>query len=232
MNTQAQTPEENDRPQKNKFQQEVESMRAIRDKNDAEILKGSIDYQTKGLSQTTADLAEYGASIWQGDHLKADGTWGSRAVVLEVNGQYIPGFETADHKIDLLTDGITSDPEKAREVAESYHYHATYSGPEITPPEYLPSVDKQPMEFIPLEVPHEMAAENAPLEADHARDAEAEWLNDGEAMEPLPSQPLFLSDDEFVRDYGPTDHEDFNREGANQTEPELDDGGGYDIDID
>ncbi|SCC94427.1 hypothetical protein THIX_60485 [Thiomonas sp. X19] len=223
MNSPVQTPEENNQPAKIQFQQELDAKHAQRDQHEAELLKGSIDYQTKGLSQTTADLAEYGASIWQGDHLKADGTWGSRAVVLEINGQYIPGFETADHKIDLLTDGITSDPEKAREVAESYHYHATYSGPELTPPEYLPSVDKQPMEFIPLEVLHEMATENTLPETDHARDAEAEWLNDGGDMEPLPAR-------EFVRDYGPTDLQDFNREGKNQTEPELDDGGGYDID--
>lgn len=281
MNTQVQIPEENNQPQKSKLQEELEALRAERDKHDAELLKGAIDYHSKGLPQTPAELAEYAVAdsvpgIWRGNPQNQAGfSTDTRPVVVQINGHYIPGLEMPDGKIDLLTDGITRDADKARESAEIYNRNLSYSGGELDLPPHEPSEDKQPMEFEPIQIEAEHEIEETRPEPDHSRDAEAEWLNNGADselqppgaekgarlsaeemaeyadlfapgadLEPIPSQPQYLGGDDnqavrefeqiepahgpddFGRDYGPTDLEDFNREG-----PDNDgDDGGYDID--
>lgn len=246
--------DQNNQPQKSKLQEELEAMRATRDQHEAEILKGVIDYHSKGLPQTASQVAEYASAesapgIWRGSpQAESEFSQDSRPVVLQINGNYIPGVEASDGSIHLMTDNITKDADKARESAETFNRNLSYSGGEIDLPPHEPGVDKQPMEFEPIETHHEMAVEETRHEVDHARDSEAEWLNHGADLEPPPAQPLYLGGDDnkpvrefdqiepahgpedFGRDYGSTDLEDFNREGKNEAEPDLDDGGGYDID--
>lgn len=261
MSIQSQAPEENNQPQKSKLQEELEAMRAIRDQHEAEILKGAIDYHSGGRAQTASQVAEYAAAdsapgIWRGSpSTESEFSQDSRPVVVQINGNYIPGVEASDGSLHLMTDNITKDAEKARESAETCNRNLSYSGDALDLPPRELGGDKQPMEFDPIQAQPEMALEESHPAIDHARDSEAEWLNHGADLldlepgadlEPLPPQPLYLGGDDnqaprefdqiepahgpedFGPDYGPTDLEDFNREG-----PDNDgDDGGYDIDPD
>ena len=236
MSTQAQAPEENNRPQKSKLQEELEALRAERDQHDAELLKGAIDYHSKGQPQTTAELAEYAVTasvpgIWRGNPQNEAGfSPDTRPVVVQINGQYIPGLEMPDGKIDLLTDGITIDADKARESAETYNRNLSYSGGELDLPPHEPGGDKQPMEFEPIQIEAQHAIEESRPEPDYARDAEAEWLNHGADLEPLPSQPQYLGgdDNQVVREFEQIEPAHDTHDIEPDYDPDND--GGYDID--